>query len=78
MAQSTITDNKTAEKLQSVITHFDYELYKSAFLGKDGGIKSKLACKDAVNIYPEIVERMTELALSLPTATKLTNTETRV
>lgn len=65
LAQSTITDNKTAEKLQSVITHFDYELYKSAFLGKDGGIKSKLACKDAVNIYPEIVERMTELALSL-------------
>ena len=65
LAKSTKTDIKVADKLKSVMAHFDYGVYKSAFLGKDGDIKSKLACNDAVKIYPEIVERMTELALEL-------------
>lgn len=65
LAKSTRTDIKVAENLKSVTAHFDYNLYKSAFLGKDGSIKTKLACNDAIKIYPEIVECMTELALAL-------------
>ena len=67
LEQSTKTDIKNAENLKSVTAHFDYGLYRSVFLGKNGDIKSKLACNDAIKIYPEIVDIMTELALSLQT-----------
>ncbi|MBE6451192.1 MAG: double-strand break repair helicase AddA [Alphaproteobacteria bacterium] len=61
LTQSSKTDQDRAYSLYRILENFDYEVYKNVFITKSE-IRGRLACKDAINIYPQIVEDMKNMA----------------
>lgn len=61
LVNSSQSDKKNAQSLYTCLECFDYDIYKKVFI-TGAKIRDRLACKDAIKIWPEIVEHMSALA----------------
>lgn len=65
LAKGSTTDVKKAKSLYESLESFDYGKFKSAFLKKDNNIYDRLATKNVVKIWPDIINYMEQIALNL-------------
>ena len=67
LMQGSKQDKNNGTVLYETVKEYDYEKYKNVFLTQDGKIRTALAHKEAVKIYPEIMDVMQKLAQEILT-----------
>ena len=65
LSHGAATDNKHSEYLYQCLEVFDYQKYKSVFLKKDNETYAKLASKNSVSFWPDVIDAMSVLAHDL-------------
>ena len=62
LSKSSKTDKTNAALIEQNLKNFDFDSYRSIFLTQEGEIKSRLATKDAVKYFENIIQEMKQQA----------------